>query len=339
MKNLSLTLAALFTFTQLFSQSDSAHIYLKKGTDEVIAKRYMVAAKYFDKAIQFDPKYTDAYIENGKVNLLMRRLYFAQSNFEKAYELQPNNQIAISELATIYINNKQYEKATELAQKCKSCADIDRIMAMGNFKMEDYAKAITGLEKVLAKNPNDAEAAYTLGRSYLEIEDFRNAIKLYQKALALDPTKNVWMYELALQLANSNDYVNAKKYFLMAADAGYAKSNDYYENLGFACINTGDIENGVKYLNIVLSRRPNNKELINDIAQAMYSSKHYEEALGYYQKILELNPKDASALYMAGISFQKMGQKDRGVAMCDEAIKLDPALAKNRQKKGEEFGL
>jgi hypothetical protein len=34
-----------------------------------------------------------------------------------------------------------------------------------------------------------------------------------------------------------------------------------------------------------------------------------------------------------------MGQKDKGVALCDEAIKLDPSLAKNRQKKGEEFGL
>jgi hypothetical protein len=25
--------------------------------------------------------------------------------------------------------------------------------------------------------------------------------------------------------------------------------------------------------------------------------------------------------------------------MCDEAIKLDPSLAKNRQKKGDQFGL
>ncbi len=43
--------------------------------------------------------------------------------------------------------------------------------------MEDYIKAIAGLEKYLAKNPNDAEATYTLGRSYLEIEDYKNAIR------------------------------------------------------------------------------------------------------------------------------------------------------------------
>ena len=339
MKRLLLTAVTLLMAGHLFSQSDSAKFYFKKGADEQTAKRYLVAAKYFDKAIQFDPKYTEAYLENGRVNLLMRKIGAAQVNFEKANQLQPENQDAIRELASLYFNNRQFQKAIDLAEKCKSCPESEKIKAMGSYQMEDYANAITGLTKYLAKNPNDAEATYTLGRSYLEIEDFKNAIKQYQKALALDPTKNVWMYELALQLYNSADYPNAKKYFLMAADAGYPKSNDYYENLGFAYINTGDIDNGIKNLTTVLGRKPNNKELLNDIAHSLYSAKHYEEALGYYQKLLELNPKDANSLYMAGITFQKMGQKDRGIAMCDEAIKLDPALAKNRQKKGDEFGL
>lgn len=339
MKHILFTLVILFTVTQIFSQSDSAKFYFNKGIEEQTARRFMVSSKYFDKAIQFEAKYTEAYIENGKVNLAMRKIAVAQTNFEKAYELQPDNQIAIKELATLYINNRLYHKTSELAQKCKSCPEVERILAMSHYKMEDYVKAIAGLEKVLAKNPADAEATYTLGRSYLEVEDFKSAIRFYQKALALDPTKNVWMYELALQLYNSGDYPNAKKYLLMAADAGYPRSNDFYENLGFAYINTGDIASGIKNLNIVLSRKPNNKELLNDMAQALYTAKQYEEALGYYQKLLELNAKDANALYMAGITFQRMGQKERGIAMCDEAIKLDPSLAKNRQKKGDQFGL
>lgn len=339
MKSFLFTLVTLFTATQIFAQSDSAKFYFKKGTDEQTARRYLVAAKNFDKAIQFDATYVDAYIGNGKVNLSMRRVDAAQTNFEKAYHLQPDNQEAIKELANLYINNKQFQQAADLAQKCKNCPEVERIIAMSSYKMEDYAKAITSLEKYLVKNPNDAEATYTLGRSYLEIEDFKSAIRQYQKALVLDPTKNVWMYELALQLANSNDYPNAKKYFLMAAEAGYPKSNDFLENLGFIYINTGDVDNGLKNLIVVLSRKPNNKELLNDMAQALYTAKHFDDALTYYQKLLELNPKDANSLYMAGITFQKMGQKDKGIAMCDEAIKIDPALAKNRQKKGDQFGL
>jgi hypothetical protein len=32
-----------------------------------------MASRYFDKAIQFDSEYTEAYIENGRVNLTMRK--------------------------------------------------------------------------------------------------------------------------------------------------------------------------------------------------------------------------------------------------------------------------
>jgi tetratricopeptide (TPR) repeat protein len=125
----------------------------------------------------------------------------------------------------------------------------------------------------------------------------------------------------------------------MAGNAGYPSSNDYLENIGFSFLYNRDIENGMKNLSIVLSRKPNNFELLTDIAQAMYNVKRYDEALVYYQKLIELNPKDSKALYMAGITFQKQGLKEKGQAICDKAIAMDPSLAEKRQKKGDQFGL
>ena len=125
----------------------------------------------------------------------------------------------------------------------------------------------------------------------------------------------------------------------MAGEKGYNKTNDYNENLGFAQVYTGDGENGMKTLNSVLDKKPNNKELINNIAYAMYETKRYDDALTYYQRLLGLNPNDASSLFMAGMAFQKKGDKDRGEKLCDKAIEMDPSLAKNRQKKDGPIGL
>jgi hypothetical protein len=36
---------------------------------------------------------------------------------------------------------------------------------------------------------------------------------------------------------------------------------------------------------------------------------------------------------MIGMCYQKMGQKEKGIALCDKAIELDPSLANNKQKK------
>ncbi len=303
------------------------------------ARRFAVASKNFDKAIQFDQKNAQAYIENGKANLEMRKIDAALGNYTKAYELQPGNNDVVKELSSLYFNNHQFQKAIELAQKCNNCADVDRIIGMSYYNLEDYGKAVNLLQKAIAKDDKDAEAAYTLGRTYLELENEKSAIPQFQKAVELAPTRNEWMYELGLIYYSQDDYKDALKYFDMAVAGGYNKTNDFYENYGFAQLYIGDIENGMKTLNEVLERKPNNKELLTNIANAMYETKHYNEALNYFGKLMELNPKDAQSLFMAGMTLQKMGQKDKGQKICDNAIAMDPSLSRYRQKKEMPGGL
>ncbi len=340
MKNCILIFLFCWQTCFLFSQNiDSAQFYFKKGIENKNARLFAIAANNFDKAINFNPNYTEAYIENGNVNLEMRKMNQALLNFTKAYQLQPANNEVIKQLSTLYFNNRQFQNAIDLVQKCNNCSDADRILGMSYYNLEDYGKAETYLQKAVKQNDKDAEAAYTLGRTYLELENEKAAIVQYQNAITVTPNRNTWMYELGLIYYNQEDYKNAVKYFNMAADNGYNKTNDYIENLGFAQLYTGDVENGMKSLNEVLTRKPNNKELINNIAYAMYETKRYDDALVYFQKMLELNPKDASSLFMAGLIFQKKGEKEKGQKICDKAIEMDPSLARNRQKREMPGGL
>jgi tetratricopeptide (TPR) repeat protein len=340
MKSLILVILLFLPSYFIFSQNiDSAQFYFKKGVEEKNSRLFAIASKDLDKAIHFNPNYTEAYIESGNVNLEMRKIDPAMENFTKAYELEPGNYEVIKQLSTLYFNNRQFQKAIDLSQKCNSCPDADRIMGMSYYNLEDYGKAVTLLQKAISTNDKDAEAAYTLGRTYIELENEKNAIPQYQMAITIEPTRNVWIYELGLIYYNQEDYKNALKYFNMAGDKGYTKTNDYYENIGFAQLYTGDTENGLTTLNGILNKKPNNKELINNIAYAMYETKRYDDALVYYQKLLQLNPKDAPSLFMAGMVFQKKGEKEKGQKICDKAIEMDPSLARNRQKKDVPMGL
>src|SRR6185312_15605704 len=179
---------ALASFSQ---NKDSAQFYFKKGVEANNAKLYAVAAKHFDKAIHFNPDFTEAYIANGKVNLSMRIIGKAQENFSKAYELDPKNNEVISQLATLSFNNRQFQKAIELAQKCVNCENTSRILGMSFYNLEDYGKAEKYLKEALAENGQDAYAAYTLGQTYLELEDEKNAIVQFQNAIVLEP-KSQW---------------------------------------------------------------------------------------------------------------------------------------------------
>jgi tetratricopeptide (TPR) repeat protein len=183
------------------------------------------------------------------------------------------------------------------------------------------------------KNPKDAEATYTLARNYLEMGLEAKAIPWYVKAVQLDETKSKWHFELGLLYYNNNNYKSAVIYFNKAAEQGYNRGNDFNENLGFAYVYSGDYENGEKLLQDIIARKPGDKELIMDVATAFYDSKKYDKALDYCQKLLEIDMKDGKALYQAGLCFQKKGQVERGMLMCDKAIELDPSLAGLKSKK------
>ena len=339
MKNILTATVLLFSATAFAQTSDSAQYFYQKGLEEKTAKRYLVASKAFDKAIKFDPKLTAAYTENGYASLEMRKTDAAITNFAKAYELEPENEAVIKELMELYFSYRQYAKAIELAQLCKDCTNAGKIIAISYFQQEDFAKAEKALLPMVSKNPGDAEVNYTLGRTYLEMEQEKNAIFYYDKAVHLDTAKSTWLHELALLHYTVNDYKNAVVYFNKAAANGFTQTNDFNENLGFSYIYSGEFDKGEKILLDIVARKPGNKDLLRDVADAYYQTKNYDKSLEFCQKLLEADKNDGKALYQAGQCFIKKGQKDRGQAMCDKAIELDPSLSKMKRQQKMGAGL
>ncbi|MEI9934569.1 MAG: tetratricopeptide repeat protein [Ferruginibacter sp.] len=327
---------AVFTVA---AQTDSAKAIFKKGLSEKEARHYLVASQYFNNAIQLYSNYEDAYLQDADVNISMHRLDKAQNDIQKVHEIDPDNVAVTEQLIQFSYNSHQYSKVIDLASKCKTCSNSERILGMCNYQQENYGTAIQELTSALKKNPMDAEATYTVGRSYLEEEEYLKAVPYYRQAVILDSTKNVWMYELGLLYYNNNDYTHAVEMFDKASNAGYDQSNDFNENLGFACIYAGQTERGEKILLNLIAKEPGNTDILRDMADAYYNRKMYDKSLEFCQKLLMIDAKDGKALYEAGLCFQKKGDTERGEKMCDRAIELDPSLAGLRQKKMGPMGL
>ena len=80
----------------------------------------------------------------------------------------------------------------------------------------------------------------------------------------------------------------------------------------------------------------NDINLLNILAEGYYYKGKYTEAIEYWDRVLEYDREAAEALYMIGMSYQKMGGKEnsgKGIALCDKAIEMDPSLRNLKQKK------
>ena len=311
--------------------ADSSQYYFSQGMVEKNAQRYLTASANFDKAIGLNKSYAEAYIENGFANKEMRKTDQAKANFLKAYELQPSNMAIIKELTNLYYDYRQWDKALEFAGKCVGCDNAERIIGLSNYEKENYVAAERSLLKVVAKNPEDAQVNYILARTYMDMEQYRKSVPFYEKAASLNPEKNAWAYELGLLYYNNNNYRSAVTAFETAGKNGYPVSNDYNENYGYALLYSGQYAKGEEKLFSIYQKK-GNVEMLRDLAQILYEQKQYDRSLAYCQRLIESNPKDAKALYQAGLSFQKMGQKEKGQGMCDKAIEMDPSLASKRTK-------
>ncbi len=318
----------LLTLTfQVFAQNtDSAQYFYQKGLEEKTTERWKAASAYFDQAIALNPKFTAAYLEKGNVNLLMRNTDMALRSFVKVNELEPANLEVIKNLVTLFYNYHQYQKAIDFAAKCTGCQNMERTMALCYFRLEDYTSAERLLLKLVPHNPTDAELAYTLGKTYMEMELNAKAIPYYLKALQLDTAKATWLFELGMLYYATDNNKNAVVYFLKAKNNGFPVTNDFNENLGYAYIYSGEFDKGEKILQDILSKKRGNKEIMRDLAQIYYERKFYDKSLEFCQKLMELDVKDAKALYQAGLCFQKKGDRERGTKMCDRAIEMDPSL-------------
>ncbi|MBK7435135.1 MAG: tetratricopeptide repeat protein [Chitinophagaceae bacterium] len=193
MKNL-LTLLFLTLSAGTYAQNaDSAIAFYNKGLEEKAAKRWLVASGLFDKAVKENPAYIAAWLENGSVNLEMRKTDIAMRHFLKVYELDPNNGVAIRELMDLYFSYKRYKDAINFAQLCKNCIEANKVIAISYFKQEDYNNAERMLLKLVKQFPADADIQYTLGRTYMEMELETKAIPYYEKAVELNPAKKDWL--------------------------------------------------------------------------------------------------------------------------------------------------
>jgi tetratricopeptide (TPR) repeat protein len=332
---LILTGLCLAVASVTFAQTDSSSIFLQKGLEEKAKGRLMESYKAFDKAYTYNKNDKQIVTELAKSLYDLRRYGQAREKYMQLEKMGDNSIETYNQLMNLSFNLRQFPDAIKyanLVKKADPAAKVAYYIGKANYEQEYYGDAIKYLGFAATEDPNNPEIPYMIARAYADMMNFKQAIPYFEKSLALNPDNNRTMYEMGLMYYANHDDKNSLKYLLLAAEKGYKRDNEYLENLGVAYLNTGETEKGLEIMKEILQRRPSDMNVLNMVAEACYDAKKYDEAINYWDQILTMDKQNASALYMIGMSFQKKGDKGKGQALCDKAIEMDPALAKNKQK-------
>lgn len=317
-----------------FSQTDSAGYFLQKGLDEKTKGRRMESLKQFEKAYSYNKSDKQIVSELASAYMDLRRYAQAREKYQQLEGLGDNSAVTYKQIMQLSFNMRQFDDAIKYANLLKKADPAEKVsyyIGKTQYQREHYGEAIKHLDIAAKEEPANAEIPYLVAKAYADMMNYKQAVTYFQKALAIDPSQSHWIYEMALMYYGMHDDQNSLKYMLEAGEKGLKRDNEYLENLGVAYLNAKKFKEGLAIMNEALERRPTDMNLLNMIAEALYDAKQYDEAINHWDKILELDKSNASALYMIGLSFQKKGDKQKGMALCDKAIQMDPSLAKNKQ--------
>lgn len=200
---------------------------------------------------------------------------------------------------------------------------------------ERYQSAEDVFQKLLASNPNNIDAVYWLGQTYLanqDIIDTTSAKELYQKTLQANPNAPLIMVGVGQVELREGKTTDARNHFETAISLAKKKEkDDIQEAVGRANVmaKNGDILYGIQKLKDAADRDKKNAEIYNLIGEGYWKLNDGSNSIVNYQKALELDPKDARASWMIGRIYETQGYNQETIYMKHylDAIQEDPNFA------------
>ena len=199
---------------------------------EVYKESYQKVKKEFWLHIDTNSDFVGVRMKKGDYFLKQGNIEKAIENFESAQSIDViNNQIRIN-LATLYYNIKEYEKAeaafkTVIKQE-PEYGPVYYSLALMYAELNREDEAIEQLKIAMTKMPDNIRVYYNLGLLYDKKQDFKNSEKALVTGLKVDAQNEGLLYALAYLYSKSDQKPKAKNILQRLVDL--YPNNQQYRN-------------------------------------------------------------------------------------------------------------
>ena len=259
-------------------------LYAEMGQADGNRSEITKAIQHYQEALKLDPNASIIFEELSDLYIATNRLQDAISQAEDQLKLNPDNLGARKMLAHVYM----------------------RAISNGQNGINEDAlrKALDQYQKIVQKDPKDAESWVMLGRLNLYVHSSPEAEKAFNQALVVDPENEdalVGLADLYGQLGDSKRAIeklkaavdkNPSPRTLLALARAYEELEDY--------------KNAADALRRALEAGAEDDSIPPELAKALLYSNQMDEALKLYQELAAQNPRDPeNQLHLAEIYLAK----------------------------------
>jgi tetratricopeptide (TPR) repeat protein len=335
---------------------------LQKNPDNVDARRmlgriYMrmistadnrINEEYLKKAIEQLQKVTQQAPKDADSWVLLGRLYGASNNsvesekaYNKAIEADPENEDALTGLATLYAALGDNAKA---AEKLKAAADKSpnerTLIALGEAyeELHDYKNAAEAMGKALELQPENPKIASRVAVDLLRSGQLDAALGMFEKIVADDPKNQPAQMSIAEIYRLKRDYAKARESLAKAKTLEPDSLEVRFEEVRLL-----EAENkypeAITILKSILDETAKKTytanesafraKLLDELGTLQRSAGQYSDSVDTFRKAIAINKEDAAHFYLNIIDTYRTAHDAEGVRK-----EVDTAVAEMKKAAG-----
>ncbi len=250
----------------------------------------------------------------------------AQRYLESAVARYPNNLGARRLLASIYLDMRDYARATALLEYVLRLQPEDaqalQLLGRVNLAQRRYGRASEFLEKAAQSGNEEAQAA--LGFSRLGAGDTEAALKSLRAAFEQSPTDFITANALANILMRQGHTKDAVAIARRASEA-LPDNPAAFNLLGGMLSASGDAAGARAAYEVALKQNADFFPARLNLARLAVAEGNLAEARQTYAAMLKKNRKDALAMFESGVLEQGTGNASEAIRWFEKAVAERPA--------------
>lgn len=290
----------------------------------------------YNKAAAIKPDYAAVYFNLGVIYDQKGELEAAIASYERVIAIQPNFIRAYSNWGSTLARQQEYEQAIAIFKRGinldPTWATLHNNLGQVYWFSDQPGLAISSFETAIILDPKMALAHQNLGRLWQQQGNYPQAIKCFRQVIELEPN-NVLAYSYcsdALQKIGNlegafgywqqiiklqPEFVDAYCHRVLSSEV-----EDLLEKAKVACA-----------LFLQALRQGNHAEAYDQLwrtyylmGDVLFDYGGFEQAANYYQRALQIKPKEVETYLKLGNCLAKLKRLDAAIAIYQIGLNLEP---------------
>jgi tetratricopeptide (TPR) repeat protein/fermentation-respiration switch protein FrsA (DUF1100 family) len=307
------------------SSEDQAYFHCSRGNALEESGDVEGAILAYKVAIQYMPKYADAYYNLGIALKSVGQLDAAIAEYEKAIKCKHDHPDAHNNLGVAWEEKGNIEKSLRCYKDAirhkPDHAEAHSNLADALQSMGRLEQAVKEYQIAISHNSQDASAINNMGVALEAQGHIDAAIQAYTTAVANKPTHWDAQCNLADALHSRGQLETAISLYRLIVKNNPGEAS-VYSSLGNALQAKGDLDEAIKMYKSALDRKKDDATTHNNLGIAQQAKGRIKEAVKCYSAAILIAPEYAIAHYNLGVVYQSMNNVQKAIKAYQAAISI-----------------